>query len=229
MKCLLLLSLLVFGFLPAFAMAQDAPAQCLYDFQCDGVNVCKAGRCVRPDYVPQSSSDDLCGADRRCRIDRLKRTNAARRHLVVLNEEETTRRVVEEAEREIQGPQPRLDTPLVVDWRLSRAGVAGFSLGYGLTPIIGVEVQGFYYEDYFYEASSYDLELMFLGASGVLFTNPGQVAGYVSVGFNYVFGTASESDFASYVSNDTVMHVIELQAGVDVHSDLGFHTRLGVA
>lgn len=224
----LILLLCILGF-PIVATAEQDPAQCLYDFQCDGVDVCKAGRCVRPGYVPQSAANDLCGGDRRCRIERLKRTNAARRQLTILSEEETTRRVVEEARQEITGPQPRLDTPLVVDWRISRAGIAGLLVGYGLTPQIAVEGHAFFYEDYFYEDSSYDVELTFIGASAVLFTNPDQVAGYASIGFNYVFGSALEYGFSSFFANDTVMHTLELQAGVDVHSNLGFHTRLGAA
>jgi len=202
---------------------------CLYDFQCGGSLTCRAGVCQAPSFQEPGGADTVCGADRRCRIERLKRVNAARRQVQVHEEEEIARASIAKAQLKVTGPQVRKEKPITVDWRLSRAGVAGLAAGYSLLPQLKVEAQIFFYSDDFYRNEYYELDLHVFNASAIYFTHAGPLAGYAQAGFVYGSGGMATYDFTGTGDRDVVLHAFELQAGIDVQSQVGFHTRLGVA
>lgn len=225
MKILASLVLFVLLVFPALVFAEDARA-CVYSFQCGQGFACEAGECNRLDFQPTEGAEAMCGADRRCRIERMKRLNANRRQVQIAEDERIARARLVEIEAEKEGPQIRLDSPLSVDWRASRAGALGFAAGYTLTRSLKIEGQAFFWEGDYYGGNYRFYELNYLSLSGIYFTHGSPLAGYVSAGFMYGFGDSSGDFFSD--AEEIVSHALDLQLGVDVQFERGFHTRLGI-
>lgn len=227
---------------PVTVAAQSGGRTCQYDLECGVGQACnEEGRCaMRGDVGEDEGADDECGTDRRCRIDRLKRKNDARRHADNIEEERQVRRMIEEAEDERLENFPRLDKPLSGDLRVSRLGALGVHLGYIFAGHIQPEFEFAYSSLSVFapaEGSSSGLDGFHdgwwfkLGAAYFLLES--WFSPYIAGGFVLGTGRYYSYDFGFFDSSGadlgTRYHAGEIGGGIDMQFKFGLHTRLGIA
>ncbi len=227
---------------PATAAAQSGGRTCQYDLECDVGEACnERGRCVaRGDVGDGEGAADECGSDRRCRIDRLKRKNNARRHAELIEEERQVRRMIEEAEEERLSNFPRLDKPLSGGLRVSRLGALGVHLGYVIAGHIQPEFE-FAYSDLSVlvtaEGNAAALDGFHEGwwfkGGASYFLLESWFSPYLAAGFVFGTGRYYSYDFGFFDSAGsdlgTRFHAGEIGGGIDMQFEFGLHTRLGLA
>lgn len=220
---------------------------CDYHVDCASGHVCVRGVCVKSaNALDVVSANDACGQDRRCRLERLKRKNRARRHARKLEEEQYAESVIEQNRQNRIEDRPRLDRPLVVDVRGSRLGILGLTAGYTLFGKLRPELQFVYWNAY---VSATFRDDSYSGQQPMTFFMPGltwffmesEFVPYASASFVYATGTFDQNTYSfSPVGQqqqsvrpaevDTEYHAVELQAGVDYQMEKkGAHLRLGLA
>lgn len=226
--------------------------ECSYHVDCPSDHLCVRGECVRSkNAVEQMSADEACGGDRRCRIERLKRRNRARRQAQLLEEEREVRSMVERYRGEEIAQYPRIDRPFTADLRMSRFGVLGLAAGYTffgrLRPELHFAHKPAY--DVFVEVDNRDFDgtqsVTWFVPGIVYFFTDGSFAPYAGVSF--LFGTGSYEEFGGDIGGgfegggtnspsrsaseiDTEYHAAEIKAGVDYQmKDMGGHLRFGLA
>ena len=226
--------------------------QCDYHVDCPAEHVCWRGSCVQTNEALNlfESANDTCGADRRCRIERLKRKNRARRHVQKLEEERYAETIIEREQADKLESMPRRHKPLAFDLRASRMGVAGLVGGYTLLGKLRPELHFVHWGadvsvDYNDENYSGFQPTTFLIPGVYYFFLDSEFTPYGSASFLYGWGTFDR--YNSGISRsppgggggggtvplepqelDTEYHAIELGAGVDYQAeDLGAHLRLG--
>jgi hypothetical protein len=189
---------------------------------------------------------EMCGADRQCRINYLKRSNRARRHIEQIEQEQRAQETIDRIKQSQMKAYPRLDRPFSVDWRVSRMGALGVAAGY----TFGGHVRGELHVARNWFRFNQDLQrqgttLDINGTQPVTFVMPGVYYFFVDsdfspyLGANFVYGrgeldvsggSIQGGDGGSTESVGTEYHAVGLEGGVDLqwHGN-GFHTRLGVA
>lgn len=118
--------------------ASTAAAQgrtCQYDLECGVGQACNDdGQCVARGGAGSPSTarsaEEACGDDRRCRLDRLKRKNEARRHADLIDEERYVQRMLDEREKKRLEDHPREAAPWSAALRVSRLGPLGLHGGF---------------------------------------------------------------------------------------------------
>jgi hypothetical protein len=222
--------------------ASSEEVVCEYHVDCPSDHVCRRGTCVESSEVMEEfSAEDACGADRRCRINRLKRRNRARRHARKLEEERHVEQMLEERNKEALTEVPRLDRPMVFDLRISRMGLLGLVGGYTLFGRLRPELQFVHwnadvsvdYEDTWYSG---DQTLNFLMPGLFYFFGDSEYVPYLGTKFVYGWGSYSGQHARQPDSNgdfdsvDTEYHALELEGGVDYQmEEFGGHARLGLS
>lgn len=233
--------------LPAVqAAAQKGGRTCQYDLECGPTQSCNDyGRCISRGVVDGhvESAEDECGTDRRCRLDRLARKNAARRHAKTIREEEQVRDILAEEEEERLKERPRLKDPLSADLRISRLGASGAHIGYVFFGRLQPEFEFIWSSLYAYTPSGED------GAAGLdgyhdgwffrfgatYFLLESWFSPYLSAGFQLGTGQFQsysydlDFDFVGSSNLDTKFHAAEVGGGMDLQFAFGMHTRLGLA
>ena len=222
-------------------VAQEGGRTCQYDLECGGANYCNdRGRCVPRGTIGQptdESAGDECGADRRCRIDRLERRNKAARHAKIIEEEKYVQTILANEEEERLKKFPRLADPLSGDIRISRLGPLGLHAGYTFFGHLQAELDVAYSDLYVYvpadggggEVSGYH-QGTFLRGGASYFLLESWFSPYLSAGFQ--FGTGrfrNDSFFFGGNGTTTEFHAADFGGGVDVQFGFGLHTRLGLA
>ncbi len=231
------------------AAASDASEQgCQYHVDCPTDHVCRRGACVETDRAfEEFSADEACGADRRCRIERLERRNRARRHARKLDEERHLEEMLDEREQKEIEEIPRLDRPFSFDIRISRMGVLGLAAGYTFENRLRPELQYVHWnawvtvdhEDQHYGGNQ---QMNFVMPGLFYFFLESEITPYGAAKFVYGRGsfdsgatrTVPGSDGGSEEQEigrvDTIYHALEFEAGVDAQlTPFGAHTRLGLA
>lgn len=237
---------------PTGARAQNKPPSCVFQEDCPSNTVCFEARCVphteaRDEPWTESRSeqptrwvalpddggaDAICGADRRCRIERIKSRNRQRRYLEIAIQERAVEREVERVlTREIEEVN-RIDKP----WHLallvrapSRVGLQG-----------GRTFQGrfraaadFTYGDPYVFFSPNDTSLptvegyhsLFLfGVHGTYLPSTRWLTPTISAGFQ--LGNGSYGSWGSS-NTDTVYHILTGAVGAETQFKGGFH--MGIA
>jgi hypothetical protein len=196
---------------------------------------------------------ETCATDRRCRLDRIKRKNQARRLSQQLRDEQVVAAIVAEQEKERRRSLPRVDKPWLVDQRTSLFGVLGLDLGYSFGRIFQAGTSYLHDSDDVWVEG--DLTTGFGGWGGDLSTHwwttgvsllpyTGSFTPYAGVAFARVWGdfdselyiprTVVLPDGNTYIETDVEtrsvaveFHAVELQAGIDFQAQAGFHARLG--
>lgn len=229
---------------PSAAVAQSA-SQCQYHSDCESGAVCKEGRCIqRSSLVDQWSAQEACGEDRRCRIERLKRQNQARRRIEKLEDEKKFQRMVDNMTDEELEDYPRIDRPWTFDIRTSRQGVLGLAAGYTFFGQLRTELHYVYWNSYV----DVNVDEQFIsGSQSIHFLIPGLyyfflreseftpyaattfmwASGSYNGGFSGGFGGSGNGGVGDF---DTEYHALGLQGGIDWQmEDQGAHLRLGLA
>jgi hypothetical protein len=200
---------------------------------------------------PAAAED--CGNDRRCRLDRLKRETRARRVSQRLHDEKVVDALVAEQEKARLEKLPRIAKPWILDQRSSLFGVLGLNVGYTFARYAQIQTSYMHSSaDVYFQG---DLDRGLGGWPGWLSTHwwttgvsvfpyTGLVTPYVSAAFARVWGDLDSeygvtvdvpqpdgSMFVEYQYTsrqlEVVLHAIELGAGVDLQTQIGFHARLG--
>ena len=208
-------------------------SQCQYDSQCASHLVCMAGECTQPS-VDNRNAEDTCGNDRRCRIDRLKRRNNARRKAEVLSEERQVQQMVDAQQAERERDNPRVAAPATLDWRISRLGALGFAGGWTFAGQLRAEGEFVFNEsDIYFSTSNFFggidgfQETTFVSARAVYFILDSWFSPYVSAGVKVGWGDFNAYDgFGSQL--ESTYHAVEAGLGFDVQFEFGMHSRLGV-
>ena len=246
---------------------------CVTNSGCGYGKTCQSGRCL-PDPVlarreaDQKRLDELeaddapeqeeseagedqttrqeCDMDRRCRIERLKRTNRARRYTMMVEQEQRAKQISESYDRaEFEAIRRQAD-PLSLDLTVDTLA-AGFTLGYviagghiRLAPMI------LWGSDNSYEtttANGVTLETeLFLDWTDISLTaeylwRTGWWTPYLSGGISYITGdnngyAYSYDDFGlggnQSAGGEIEIHGVRVGAGFDMQFGIGFRARLGV-
>ena len=241
---------------------------CMYDSDCDQGQMCRIGMCrsdpnasasspqepAEPDpfraleppgEVDDRSAAEACGGDRRCRIERLKRRNRARRYTGMLREEQIARQTQERLEERERAKKHRLVKPLAADLYLTFLG-GGLGLSYThqarwrfestltfmfdryISEDVTVGAQTQYFEG--------SLRLRNFGFQAAYLLRDGWWSPYVGLGALY-----SRGSYEAYFFDDgfgfggsdgaqttVIMHVVQGSAGFDAQVGFGARARLGL-
>lgn len=174
----------------------------------------------------RKSASDECGADRRCRIQRIKEINKTRRRNQLQNERRSRRLGAELAETERLKGIPRSRQPFTADLRASLVGILGVGFGYQFADNFRtqfswqlVDVQNFFDNSIELYGSQFGLSLEY-------FLTTGALAPFLSGGFHIYDGPAG-TNYSSFSSSEreAVLHFAELGAGFDLQLD-GYRVRV---
>lgn len=205
----------------------------------------QADRDARPDPNSQTTAQE-CDADRRCRLDRLKRRGRARRFLQVTEDERYVQRYMARVEQKRKEAIHRAHKPLSVNYVLSFLSPVGFSVGYALGEGRWVpEVTMMYADNNLYGDVN-------IGGQSVYFDGY-QSGWFFQAGVSRMFGTGWWSPYLSvaaiygrpefyayYYGDDfgefgggtsgglrNIYHILHLGGGFDVQLGFGGRLRLG--
>lgn len=212
--------------------------QCQYNVDCDEGQTCLRGECTAiEDVLDYASADEACGADRRCRIERLKRRNRARRHAAKLEEEKYVEDLLERRRKQFVEQRPRLDNPWTVDYRISRLGAVGLVGGWGVDEHFRFEGQVVHWnasvsvqEDGASLDGSQPVTFIIPGVFYYFFDDP--LSPFVGGSFLYARGKMNTFDFETPSggrSLGTEYHALSFQTGGDLQVSGGAHVRFGFA
>lgn len=260
-------------FYPARAIFQSSLA-CTKDRQCGHGRMCRKGVCVinptapplpepevdrvfeddpargaeqrvaQPDPRQDVTTVEECGADRRCRIDRLRRKNEARRYVQMIEEDERARRVQERYAQERREEQPRLVKPLAAEFYVSFLG-PGLGASYTFNGRWRLDATLSFYDQYIYDEVTVEGQTLYVegnlntrtfAAAGTYLFRTGWWSPYMTLGAMYSRGGMTpyyySEDFfdVSDGSDSTViMHLLHGSVGFDTQLKLGLRGRLGLA
>ncbi|MCG8416685.1 MAG: hypothetical protein MJE77_01925 [Proteobacteria bacterium] len=241
--CLSMVILLaVMGGASASALAEecDDSARCQ-----DGLQ-CSAGQCVAGQSKPSTfaaPADKLCGRDRRCRIDRLKRRNQARRRLAILAEEKALERQLAATERQRMEATPRRRSPIGIDILVSQWAGLGYAGGYTFFGRLRAEIARLSADDFIFghdEATDRFINgqqyVDYWSGTILYFFGNTWFSPYLSTGFTYGSGQFYEFfDGTDTIPIDAEVqyHAVQIGGGIDVQRFFrylrsGFHARIGI-
>lgn len=214
---------------------QQQIAFCQYDYECSGGDVCRNATCVAPEEFNRTAKD-ACGNDRRCRIERLKRINASRRHIDQLQTERRLKNDLRAMQKQREKETPRKLKPLVLGLQESRLGpIPGAYIGWTFQGAFRVTFDYQFTEiNDFSNGSDAFLETHFWTGGLEYFLLPNAFSPYLRGGFKFGHGDFSAFTFTGGfggTSSDvnSVFHAGELGAGFDIQLAIGMHARLGLA
>ena len=190
-----------------------------------------------PSQAPyDGGADRVCGQNRRCRIERLKEEQRARRHLDIARQQLQTRRQAEAILARREEDIHRLDKPWLVGFtaRFLGPGVLvgrTFSGGH-----LRAEATALFVDQYFYYQPD-DPSLGYVDGNQSFILGSAQAtylpskrwfSPYLSAGFSMASG-----DFSSYAggsSSDTQVkyHLVTAAVGFEAQFKIGLNARLGV-
>lgn len=181
-----------------------------------------------------------CGADRRCRIARLKRIQKERRRINYRKESRATEQGKRFAERAYLAANPRLAKRMTADIRMSRVGFLGLALGYTFSEQIRGQLAWQYVD--INDWNGVDIEANQLGISGEYLITTGKFASFVSGGLSLMEGSLGTqynyNDYNDEMQNNGMtflsyentlngaLHFLELGAGLDLQFGNGLHGRI---
>jgi opacity protein-like surface antigen len=194
---------------------------------------------------PKSAQNDQtaaqeCGGDRRCRLDRLKRANAARRYAGQLEAERYALSVQRGLDARAAEEILRMQKPISVEFYTSFLGL-GLTGGYTfLDGKLRAEGLFSFNSEYVYQDVNVSGQEIYLdgninatslGANATYMFNTGWWSPYVTAGAIYSFGdfgTYFFDDFSGgYNDRDMEMHIVQAASGFDVQAPFGLRARLG--
>lgn len=191
------------------------------------------------------STRQECDADRRCRIERLKRRNQARRYSEMLEEEKRALGMQSAFEKKKLDAQPRLRKPFAAEFYASYG--PGLNVSYTLAGRWRFEGQFTSSYNYIYDSvtvngvttyleGSLDVRTFGVGMTYLLrtgwWTPYVTAAGWLGRGSMYQYSYDDDGGFGfggeSSSDTTTVMHVVEGRAGFDAQLLLGARARFGL-
>lgn len=197
---------------------------------------------ARPGAWENSTAVSDCGADRRCRIDRLKRRNEARRYQSMLVEEDQARRTQERIATKKAEENIRLNKPLTAEFYVTRMG-PGVSVGYTLASKFHLDASVTRRDSYIYDSVTVDGSQVYIegsynsvniAAQATYYLRTGVFAPYFAGGVFYGRGGLSpyyydDFGFGDSSSSDStvILHVVQGSLGLDAQTKLGARARLG--
>lgn len=188
---------------------------------------------------PVPVAEQECQQDRRCRLNRLKRQNNARRYVSTLRAEETAFQFQSTHEQEIANAIVRQASPIHADLTYSFLGIglgAGYTVGGRLRLEGGFQYLSTYIDTTIEELNgtyfSSDMEAYFYSFGATYLLRESWWTPYISGGFTYGsggFGYGYYDDFGGGSSNlSLTMHILSASAGMDFQTSFGMRGRLGV-
>ena len=197
---------------------------------------------ARPGAWENSTAVSDCGADRRCRIDRLKRRNQARRYQSMLLEEDQARRTQERLATKKAEENIRLNKPLTAEFYVTRMG-PGVAVGYTLASRFHLDASITRRDSYIYDSVTVDGSQVYIegsynsvniAAQATYYLRTGMFAPYFSGGVFYGRGGLSPYYYDDFGFGDSsgsdstvILHVVQGSLGLDAQSRLGARARLG--
>jgi hypothetical protein len=186
------------------------------------------------------TSEEECDADRRCRIERLKRRNAAERRYKGLAVDHKIKEMQESWEQERLEAVNRLADPLNVDFLIQYYAPYGASVGYTFDGVFRLSAQvanmdlyASYYNTIDGVPVSFDgsIDMWIVGVEGTYLFNDGALSPYATGGFYMGSGSLdsySYDDFGGGSSQaDVKLHLLGAAAGVDLQFGFGFRFKFG--
>lgn len=183
-----------------------------------------------------------CGADRRCRIDRLKRRNEARRYQAMIIEEEQARQTQERFAQKKREENIRLNKPITAEFYVTRMG-PGISVGYTLASQFHLDASITRRDSYIYDSVTVDGSTVYIegnynsvnvAAQATYYLRTGVFAPYLAGGVFYGRGGLSPYYYDDFGFGDSsgsdstvILHVVQGSLGLDAQSKLGARARLG--
>ncbi len=198
------------------------------------------GDTTRESAQNDRSAASECGGDRRCRLDRLKRANSARRYAGQLEAERYALSVQRGLDMRAAEEILRMQKPATVEFYSSFMGI-GASGGYTfLDGTLRAEGLFSFNSEYIYEDVNVagqeiyidgNINAVSIGANATYLFNTGWWSPYVTGGAIYSFGdfgTYFYDDFGSdFGDRDMEMHIVQAASGFDVQAGFGLRGRIG--
>ena len=236
---------------------RSGPIRCALERDCPPNSFCQDGICVgfsQESASQQSSSqwsqtsdasspvgfvrlpddggaDALCGADRRCRIERIKSRNRQRRSLEIAHQERAVQREVERILERQKEEVHRLDRPwlIALQFRGLEYGLLG---GYTFGGHLRLEANFLYGEDWIYytptdtslPSINGNHRLRTFGAHATYLPSRRWFSPLISVGFSMAHGSLGGSGS----SPDVAYHLLNGALGAEAQLAGGFHLRLAL-
>lgn len=242
-----------------FSASKDA---CVFDSGCSAEQRCRSGYCQlkpgvyreqvlgeksaeeQPDLTkfPELAApatpvaDEECQQDRRCRINRLRRQNNARRYVATVSAEERALQYQRKHQERLVSDIYRRVSPINVELFGSFLG-AGLTGGYTVNGWLRLE-GGFQYFYEYIDAEipefggayfSTDLDAFFYHLQGTYLFRESWWSPYLSAGFIYGSGDFGYGfdGFGGGSSLNMTMHLLSASAGLDLQTSFGLRGRLG--
>lgn len=186
------------------------------------------------------TTEEECDADRRCRIERLKKREASKRRYQGLKVDRQIKELQEEWEQERLEEVNRLADPINVDFLIQYYAPYGATVGYTFDGIFRLSAQVANMDLY---ASYYDtidgvpvaldgsIDMWIVGLEGTYLFSDGALSPYATGGFYMGSGSLdsySYDDFEYSSSQaDLKLHLVGAGVGVDLQFGFGFRFKLG--
>lgn len=182
-------------------------------------------------------ADEECQQDRRCRLNRLKRQNNARRYVATMDAEERAMQYQRTHQDRLYSDVYRRVSPINLELLGSFLGT-GLTGGYTINGWLRLE-GGFQYFYSYIDAEipalnnayfSSDLDAFFYHMQGTYLFRESWWTPYVSAGFIYGsgdFGYNSFDGFGGGSNLNLTMHALTASAGMDLQTSFGLRGRLG--
>ncbi len=198
---------------------------------------------MQGDALQNVTTEEECDMDRRCRINRLKRRNQARRYQTMLEEEQRVMDYQSSVKQKRKDAKPRTAKPLSTEFYVSFG--FGFAAAYSLSDHLRLEGTLTYLDSYVDAETVVDGQTVYSSGyvdgwnaggavtylmrsswwtpyvSGAMILHRGNYSswgGYDGFGF----------DFEGSSGVQSIMHLAEARFGFDVQLNFGARARLGV-
>ncbi len=176
----------------------------------------------------RKGASEECGADRRCRIQRIKDINQTRRRNAFFNDRNARRSGRAQAEKERLKKTPRTNRPFTAEMRSSRVGFFGLAMGYQFADNFRGQLSWHLVDIVNYSSATIALYGSQFGLSLEYFLTTGAFAPFLSSGF-YIYDGPAGTNYSSSsgsTGQQGSLHFAELGAGFDVQLDGGYRFRL---
>ena len=187
---------------------------------------------------PKPTTNEECSRDRRCRINRLRRNNNARRYVDMTQQEAYVMQYQRRYKETVISDIYRLVDPITAEFILQMnnpALGAGLIAGYTFSGKFRLEVGWSYADDYVYldnfEEDLFldgNIDMSSFSLVGTYMFKTSWWSPYLSAGLIYATGEFGSFDNFSSSGLSVLFHALHAAAGVDFQSSFGLRGRLGL-
>lgn len=239
----------------------NEPQTCAFLNDCPSPLVCHRNRCLPPGQIePQSDApwptepdnprpappivrlpydggpDAVCGADRRCRIERIKSRNRQRRYIEIARQERAVEAEVARILRKETEEIHRLHRPWLIAFQLRGAQNFGLMTGHTFTPHLRIQLDYTFANEYIYyipdDTSLPAIDgshfLHNLGAHATYFPSTRWISPFLSAGFLYSVGEFGDFPGPSSSNPNLTYHILTAAIGIETQFRPGFHSAIAI-